>query len=78
MSNFLVPSNIHNGKAGSLSLKTLSITQSSALVVLEPQKAVQSFTVMPGAIAWLPRLTVPGSKGTSRAAESSSKPSLEA
>lgn len=43
----------------SLSLKTLSITESSVLVVVIPQKAVQSLTTMPAANNSLPRFTVP-------------------
>lgn len=43
----------------SFSLKTLSITDSSVLVVSRPQKAHQSFTTIPAAITSLPRFTVP-------------------
>lgn len=43
----------------SLSLKTLSMTDSSVLVVSSPQKAHQSFTTIPAAITSLPRLIVP-------------------
>lgn len=43
----------------SFSLKTLSITDNSVLVVSRPQKAHQSFTTIPAAITSLPRFTVP-------------------
>lgn len=43
----------------SLSLKTLSITESSVEVVSIPQKATQSFTTIPPAITSLPLFTVP-------------------
>nr|AFK46495.1 unknown [Lotus japonicus] len=61
----------------SLSLKTLSITESSVAVVSEPQNAVQSLTVIPAAITSLPRFTVPATKGTWSRVESSSKSSTE-
>lgn len=76
MSDFLISSTMALGWA-SLSLKTLSITESSVAVVSEPQNAVQSFTVIPAAITSLPRLTVPATKGTWRSVESSSKSSME-
>lgn len=41
------------------SLNTLSITESSVLVVSNPQNAHQSFTTMPAPITSLPRFTVP-------------------
>lgn len=41
------------------SLNTLSMTDSSVLVVSKPQKAHQSFTTIPAAITSLPRFTVP-------------------
>ena len=43
----------------SFNLKTLSITESSVLVVVIPQKAVQSLTIIPDANSSLPRFTVP-------------------
>ena len=43
----------------SVSLKTLSITDSSVLVVSSPQKAHQSFTTIPAERTSLPRFTVP-------------------
>lgn len=43
----------------SLSLKMLSMTESSVLVVSSPQKAHQSLTTIPAAITSLPRFTVP-------------------
>lgn len=43
----------------SFSLKTLSTTDSSVLVVSRPQKAHQSFTTIPAAMTSLPRFTVP-------------------
>lgn len=45
--------------AASLSLKTLSITESSVEVVSIPQKDTQSFTTIPAAITSLPLFTVP-------------------
>lgn len=48
----------------SFSLKTLSTTDSSVLVVSRPQKAHQSFTTIPAAITSLPRFTVPATRGT--------------
>ncbi len=44
------------------SLKTLSITDNSVLVVSKPQNAVQSFTTIPAAITSLPLFTVPACK----------------
>ena len=41
------------------SLKTLSITESSVLVVSSPQNDIQSFTTIPAAMTSLPRFTVP-------------------
>ena len=41
------------------SLNTLSITESSVLVVSSPQNDIQSFTTIPAAITSLPRFTVP-------------------
>lgn len=41
------------------SLNTLSITDSSVLVVSSPQKEIQSLTTMPAPITSLPRFTVP-------------------
>ena len=41
------------------SLKTLSMTESSVLVVSKPQKALQSLTTMPAPTTSLPRFTVP-------------------
>lgn len=46
----------------SLSLKTLSITDSSVDVVSIPQNALQSLTTMPAAITSDPLLTVPAYK----------------
>lgn len=43
----------------SLSLNTLSMTDSSVLVVSSPVKAHQSFTTIPAAMTSLPRFTVP-------------------
>lgn len=43
----------------SVSLKTLSMTESSVLVVSRPQKAHQSFTTRPAERTSLPLLTVP-------------------
>lgn len=43
----------------SLSLKTLSMTDNSVLVVSSPQNAHQSFTTIPAAMTSLPRFTVP-------------------
>lgn len=51
----------------SVSLKTLSMRESSVLVVSRPQKALQSFTTKPAPITSLPRFTVPAwdmEKGT--------------
>lgn len=50
----------------SLSLKMLSMTESSVLVVSSPQKAHQSLTTIPAAITSLPRFTVPACQDTSR------------
>jgi len=61
----------------SLNLKTLSMTDSSVAVVSDPQKDVQSFTVIPAAITSLPRFTVPATKGTWRRVESSSRSSMD-
>lgn len=47
------------GCAISPSLNTLSMTDSSVLVVSRPQNAHQSLTTIPAAITSLPRLTVP-------------------
>lgn len=47
------------GRASSLSPKTLSMTDISVLVVSSPQKADQSLTTIPAAITSLPRFTVP-------------------
>lgn len=41
------------------SLNTLSMTDSSVLVVSRPQKAIQSLTVIPAPITSLPLFTVP-------------------
>ena len=41
------------------SLKTLSITDSSVLVVSRPQNALQSLTTIPAPITSLPRFIVP-------------------
>ena len=41
------------------SLNTLSITESSVLVVSSPQNDIQSFTTIPAAMTSLPRFTVP-------------------
>lgn len=49
----------------SLSLKMLSMTESSVLVVSSPQKAHQSLTTIPAAITSLPRFTVPACQGHS-------------
>ena len=43
-------------------LKTLSITDTSVLVVSRPQKAIQSLATMPAPITSLPLLTVPAYK----------------
>ena len=43
----------------SVSLKTLSMTESSVLVVSRPQKAHQSLTTIPAPMTSLPRFTVP-------------------
>lgn len=48
-----------DGWDASLSLKTLSMTDSSVLVVSRPQNAHQSLTTSPPAITSLPRFTVP-------------------
>lgn len=48
-----------DGCAESLNLKTLSMTDSSVLVVSRPQNAHQSLTTIPAAITSLPRFTVP-------------------
>lgn len=48
----------------SLNLNTLSTTESSVAVVSDPQKAVQSFTVIPAAMTSLPLFTVPATRGT--------------
>lgn len=45
--------------AASLSRNTLSMTDSSVLVVSRPQNADQSLTTIPAAITSLPRFTVP-------------------
>lgn len=45
------------------SLKMLSITESSVVVVLVPQNAVQSLTIIPAASNSLPRFTVPATSG---------------
>ena len=44
------------------SLKTFSITESSVLVVSNPQNAIQSFTTIPAAMTSLPRFTEPAYK----------------
>lgn len=61
MSDALIVDVIADGVA-SLSLKTLSITESSVPVVSIPQKLAQSLTTIPAAITSLPRLTVPAWK----------------
>ena len=43
----------------SVNLKTLSMTDSSVLVVSNPQNALQSLTAKPAPITSLPLLTVP-------------------
>lgn len=48
----------------SLSLKTLSMTDSSVEVVSSPQNDAQSFTTMPAPTTSEPRFTVPATKGT--------------
>lgn len=47
------------GCAVSPSLNTLSMTDSSVLVVSRPQNALQSLTTIPAAMTSLPRFTVP-------------------
>ena len=63
INDFLISSTIALG-CDSLNLKTLSITDNSVAVVSKPQKAVQSFTIIPAPITSLPRLTVPATRGT--------------
>lgn len=59
MSESLMLMAMAEGCAVSPSLKTLSMTDSSVLVVSRPQKAHQSLTTIPAAITSLPRFTVP-------------------
>lgn len=59
MSESLMLVAMAEGCAVSLSLNTLSMTDSSVLVVSRPQNAHQSLTTIPAAITSLPRLTVP-------------------
>lgn len=59
MSESLMLVAMAEGCAVSPSLNTLSMTDSSVLVVSRPQKAHQSLTTIPAAITSLPRLTVP-------------------
>ena len=54
----LISVTIADGCASDI-LKTLSITDSSVLVVSSPQNALQSLTTIPAPITSLPRLTVP-------------------
>lgn len=58
----------------SFSLKTLSTTDSSVLVVSRPQKAHQSFTTIPAAITSLPRFTVPACQGMAQCVSCPQKP----
>jgi len=62
---------------GSLSLKTLSTTDTSVAVVSDPQKAVQSLTAMPAETTSLPLLTVPATMGTCSSVDSSSRSSTD-
>lgn len=62
---------------GSLSLKTLSTTDTSVAVVSDPQKAVQSLTTMPAETTSLPLLTVPATMGTCSSVDSSSRSSTD-
>lgn len=59
MSESLMLVAMAEGCAASPSLNTLSMTDSSVLVVSRPQNAHQSLTTIPAAITSLPRLTVP-------------------
>lgn len=59
MSESLMLVAMAEGCAVSPSLNTLSMTDSSVLVVSSPQNAHQSLTTIPAAITSLPRFTVP-------------------
>lgn len=59
MSESLMLVAMAEGCAVSPSLNTLSMTDSSVLVVSRPQNAHQSLTTIPAAITSLPRFTVP-------------------
>ena len=61
----------------SFSLKTLSTTDSSVLVVSRPQKAHQSFTTIPAAITSLPRFTVPACQRMAQCGSWHQQPSHE-
>lgn len=53
-------------------LNTLSITDSSVLVVSSPQNETQSFTTIPAPTTSLPLLTVPATRGTCNSDDNSS------
>lgn len=61
----------------SLSLSTLSMTESSVAVVSSPQNADQSFATSPAPMTSLPRFTVPATRGTCNSDDSSSRSSID-